>query len=149
MDTTELRQLAEDLSDLDGAWGTEKSGLLEGYTAVRQGKHIIVAHCFRDEVASFIAAASPDVVLGLLDRLDAWNEGTASACARAMVKTARDFQAERDEAREAVGVLVEALEAAYTEEWASAPPTYGWGELARAALANPVVTRYRSSPSPQ
>jgi hypothetical protein len=97
MTDEELRAVTEDLHDLDGPWATEPSGQLAGYTAVRQGRHIIVAHCFREEVAAFIAAASPDVVLGLLDRATNAEKDFHDA-----MELVRKYSAERDETREAV-----------------------------------------------
>ena len=64
-----------------------------------------------DAIARFYAAASPDVVLDLLNRLDNWEQGTASACAKAMIKTADDMRKERDQWKQAA----EETELAYRE----------------------------------
>ena len=77
-------------------------------------EQVVVAHCFREEVAAFIAAASPEAVLGLLDEIAA-------------------VEAERDEVREAVRRLAGALEGGREDGWK-------W-KFAFDALADPVVKR--------
>lgn len=91
--------------------------------------------------AAFIAAASPATVLALLDRiaelegrLAAWNQGTASACARAMIKTADDLIAERDESREAVKRLAYAVDVMLEGE-------RDCDVMAVGILADPIVRR--------
>ena len=72
----------------------------------------------------------------LLNRLDNWEQGTASACAKAMIKTADDMRKERDEAREAVRRLAGALERIE----GGCASIYAH-ETATEALADPVVRR--------
>ena len=68
-----------------------------------------------DAIARFYAAASPDVVLDLLNRLDNWEQGTASACAKAMIKTADDMRKERDQWKQAAEETELAYQEAYRE----------------------------------
>ena len=85
-----------------------------------------------DATAKFHAAASPDVVLGLLDRINM------------LVRMNLDTEEERDEAREAVRRLAGAL-MTLGAQGSGIPGSTARADcmasMARAALADPVVWR--------
>jgi hypothetical protein len=146
--TDELRKLADDLCDLDGTWTTSASSLLGGYSSVICDQ-IVVAHCFREEVSAYIAAASPASVIALLDERDQWRQAAelnmqdyqkmyrerdeARDAATRQCERREVVAAQRDEAVAAVKRLAGALEDIHVErtDW----------PLKRDALADPVVKR--------
>jgi len=86
----ELRKLADDLCDLDGTWTTSASSLIGGYSSVICDQ-IVVAHCFREEVSAFIAAASPAAIIALLDEISSLTQH-----ADILQRDVEAFSAERD-----------------------------------------------------
>lgn len=121
----ELRKLAE--SAYGGNWYSDP----ELYKALR---NFITADYANDD-AAFIAAASPDVVLGLLDRIKALEQDHRDLFDRAE-KTVAEITAERDEAREAVRLLAGFLE---NIQGNTRQDVVRWD--CESALADPIVKR--------
>ena len=120
-DRNELRKLAEEANERGGWYpaGVMWDVLIEGLQSQTA-----------KEDAAYIAAASPDVVLGLLDEIEreksGWFQRYVDAdCAR------KDAEIERDELRAVLGKIAEIDPAV----------THGWAECVREMARNALKAR--------
>ena len=145
----ELRKLAE--AATPGPWSWERDGCYGD--VVMKGLRFTTSQ----RNAAYIAAASPDVVLGLLDEIErmrsvcmaqrdvhvAHNRAMISqreAESNTLMDIAASVTQERDEAYEAVQRLAGALELLESNVFEDGAPDEAL-EIAQAALADPVVKR--------